>query len=155
MHQLSAHFTLEEMIASQEAARRGIDNTPSPAIIENLRSTCERLEAVRALLSRPMIVSSGYRSPELNKAIGGASNSAHMSGLAVDFICPSFGSPLAVCQAIEKSDLQYDQLIHEYGSWTHLAIDPERQRRQALSIFRSNQGYLAGLIDATALINVG
>jgi zinc D-Ala-D-Ala carboxypeptidase len=149
---LSAHFTLEEMTASQEAARRGIDNTPSEEITANLRTMCEKLEAVRVFLGSAMIVSSGYRSPELNKAIGGAVDSAHITGFAVDFICPSFGTPLEVCQAIEKSDLHYDQLIHEYARWTHLSFHP-RQRRQALTIFKSSQGYLAGLIDSAT--NVG
>ena len=152
MPNLSPHFTLEEMTASQEAARREINNTPSLAIIENLRVMCEKLEAVREFLGRPMIVSSGYRCPELNAAIGGAPKSAHMTGFAVDFICPGFGSPVDVCRAIGKSGLQYDQVIHEYGRWTHLSFDPQ-QRREALTIFKSSQGYLAGLIDSAK--NIG
>ena len=152
MANLSPHFTLEEMTASQEAARRGIDNTPSEQIIANLRVMCDKLEAVREFLGRPMIVSSGYRCPELNTAIGGAPNSAHMTGFAVDFICPAFGSPVAVCRAIENSGLQYDQLIHEYARWTHLSFAPQ-QRRESLTIFKSSQGYLAGLLDSTT--NVG
>src|SRR5882672_5064727 len=100
MTQLSPNFTLEEMIASQEGARRGIDNTPSPEIIEHLKEACTKLEEVRKVLgNRPILINSGYRSPKLNKAIKGAAKSAHMSGYAVDFICPSFGDPLAVCQA--------------------------------------------------------
>src|SRR4051794_40119984 len=152
MANLSTHFTLEEMTASQEAARREIDNTPPPAILENLRVMCEKLEAVREFLGRPMIVSSGYRCPDLNAAIGGARNSAHMTGFAVDFICPGFGSPIDVCRAIEQSGLQYDQVIHEYGRWTHLSFDPQ-QRQQALTIFKSSQGYLAGLVDSAT--NIG
>ncbi|HXJ02091.1 MAG TPA: D-Ala-D-Ala carboxypeptidase family metallohydrolase [Micropepsaceae bacterium] len=145
MTELSEHFSLEEMIASQEGARRGIDNTPPANVLNHLTETCTKLEAVRELLGHPITVSSGYRCPALNAAIGGAANSAHMFGYAVDFICPAFGVPLAVCSAIEKSGLQYDQLIHEFGNWTHLSFDPQ-MRRQSLTIFKGSDGYLAGLI---------
>jgi hypothetical protein len=151
MPNLSPHFTLEEMTASQEAARRGIDNTPSEQIVANLRIMCEKLEAVREFLGHPMIVSSGYRCPELNAAIGGAPTSAHMTGFAVDFICPAFGLPVDVCRALEKSGLQYDQLIHEYARWTHLSFDPQ-QRRESLTIFKSSQGYLVGLIESPSSV---
>ena len=144
MTQLSAHFTLEEMIASQEGARRGLDNTPSKDVLEHLRDACAKLEEVRALLGRPMMISSGYRSPEINAAVGGATNSAHMFGYAVDFLCPGFGPPLAVCQEIEKSGLGYDQLIHEFGTWTHLSFDPQ-SRRESLRIFKDGHGYQIGL----------
>jgi hypothetical protein len=146
MTQLSPHFTLEEMIASQEAARKGIDNTPTSEIVEHLRETCAQLETVRGILGdRPISISSGYRCPKLNEAIGGAKDSAHMSGYAVDFICPSFGGPLTVCQAIAASGIVYDQLIHEYGNWTHISFDP-RKRREALTIFHDGKGYQLGLL---------
>ena len=154
MTQLSAHFTLEEMIASQEAARRGLDNTPSADVLEHLGDMCAKLEDVRALLGRPILISSGYRSPQLNAAIGGAANSAHMSGYAVDFICPGFGPPLAVCQEIEKAGLSYDQLIHEFGAWTHLSFDPQL-RRESLRIFKDGRGYQIGLTDQTAGTRIG
>ena len=144
MAQLSAHFTLEEMIASQEGARRGLDNTPPADVLEHLREMCAKLEGVRALLGRPIMISSGYRSPQLNAAIGGATNSAHMFGYAADFICPGFGPPLAVCREIEKAGLSYDQLIHEFGAWTHLSFDPQA-RRESLRIFKDGHGYQIGL----------
>jgi hypothetical protein len=144
MAQLSEHFTLEEMIASQEGARRGLDNTPPADVLQHLKDMCERLEEVRTLLGAPITISSGYRSPALNAAIGGAANSAHRLGYAVDFICPGFGPPLAVCQEIEKSGLNYDQLIHEYGTWTHLSFEPQ-SRRESLRIFKDGHGYQVGL----------
>lgn len=126
---LSEHFTLEEMVASGSAARLGIDNTPAPEIVDALRVTAELLEKVRELLGHPIVITSGYRSPELNKAIGGAANSAHTRGQAADFICPGFGKPLKVCRAIVRSPLTYDQIILEFppNGWTHIATGPRKQ----------------------------
>jgi len=123
--QLTQHFTLEEFTFSQTASRQGLDNTPTPAARTNLELLAETLERVRMLLgNQPILISSGYRSPSVNAACGGATNSAHMSGLAADFTCPSFGSPLQICQRLEEylEALDVDQLIHEYDGWVHLAI---------------------------------
>lgn len=132
---LTDHFALSELTQSETAARRGIDNTPSSAIVENLTRTAQTLERVRALLgSKPILISSGYRSPALNKAIGGASNSAHVQGLAADFICPGYGSPLDICKRLVSAGLEFDQLIQE-GTWVHigLAASGQRPRQQVLT----------------------
>jgi len=134
---LSEHFTLEEMIASSEAPRRGIDNSPTPDVIEELRKTAELLEEVRAILGgQVVIVTSGYRCPALNAAIGGAANSAHMWGGAADFLCPSAGSPMIVCQKLAGTPgLRFDQIIHEFGSWTHIGRARDGScRQQVLTI---------------------
>lgn len=134
MTQLSPHFTLAELTFSQTAARKGIDNTPPPEILAVLRHTAEGMEAVRAALGGKVIsVSSGYRSPALNVAVGGAATSAHSTGHAVDFNCHGFGSPLEVCRALAASGIQYDQLIHEFGRWVHISFAP-RLRGQQLTI---------------------
>lgn len=130
---LSEHFTLAELTASQSAARLGLDNTPPVAIVDALRKTAQLLEQVRALLGKPIIVSSGYRAPQVNRAVGGAANSAHMLGCAADFACPAFGSPLEVCREIAQSDIAYDQLIHEFRAWVHIAWSPQ-PRRMVLTI---------------------
>lgn len=143
---LSPHFTLEELVVSQTAARLNIANAPPPEIVERLKVTCQKLEAVRDLLGHPIVVSSGYRSPKLNAMIGGVTSSAHCLGYAVDFLCPGFGSPLDVCKKIAASDLVFDQLINEYprtGGWTHISFDP-RSRKQKLSIFSPIKGYIPG-----------
>jgi zinc D-Ala-D-Ala carboxypeptidase len=130
---LSDHFSLEELTSSSTARDRGIDNSvPDTAdVVAALRRTAGLLEQVRGVLgSRPIIITSGYRCPELNRVVGGVADSAHVKGLAADIICPSFGSPLAVCRAIAESDITFDQLIHEHGDsalWTHIAVGTRGQ----------------------------
>lgn len=136
---LSTHFTLGEFIASQTASRYNIDNTPTPQALEYLKKTAAMMEDVRALLgNKPIYISSGYRSPDLNTAIGGARNSAHIFGQAADFVCPEFGSVRDICDAIEAAeDIHYDQLIREFDAngtgWCHIAWR-DNPRRQALTI---------------------
>lgn len=132
---LSPHFTLAELTASQTAARKGLDNTPPPAVLANLKLTALGLEGVRMLLGAPISISSGYRSPAVNKAVGGAANSQHLTGQAVDFICPGFGKPEAVVRTIIASGMKFDQIIHEFDSWVHLSFS-DKPRMQALTIDR-------------------
>lgn len=126
---LTAHFALEELCCTQH---RDLDNTPPAEVVGALRLTAARMERVRRLLGdRVISVSSGYRSPELNRRVGGARTSAHLTGHAVDFNCHGYGSPLSVCRRLADSDLAFDQLIQE-GGWVHLSFDP-RLRRQVLT----------------------
>jgi zinc D-Ala-D-Ala carboxypeptidase len=144
---LTDHFTYEEMIASQTAARMGIDNRPDAAALKNLKRLCQVLERVRSGLGgKPLVVSSGYRCKALNTAIKGSSTSYHMKGLAVDFIVPSFGTPLQTARAIAAMDLEPDQIIHEYLRWVHLGLSEagDEPRGELLSI--GSQGkYVDGL----------
>ena len=132
MIQLSPHFSLQELTRSDYAARHNINNVPMPRIVENLVFTAQRMEEVRALLGHPIAVSSGYRSQELNDAIGGSLTSQHRYGLAVDFHCPDFGSAREIVAAIAASDIPFDQLIEEYGEWTHISFVRTAPRRQVL-----------------------
>lgn len=129
---LSPHFTLEELTISNVAARSGIDNAPSEEAITQLRILTAGLEEIRELLGRPVHISSGYRCPELNKAIGGAPNSQHMSGNAADFICPRFGRPVEICHRIVASAIEFDQLILEY-SWVHVSFVESQPRGSVLT----------------------
>lgn len=141
--QLSKHFALAEFTVSQTAVRLGIDNTPPDDVLARLMIVARKMEEVRsALESRVITISSGYRSPALNKRVGGAKNSAHVEGWAVDFNCHGFGSPLAVARQIAKSGIEFDQLIHEFGSWVHISFDP-RNRRQLLTV--GKHGTVGGL----------
>jgi hypothetical protein len=139
MTKLTTHFSLEEFTDSQTAARRGIDNMPADRSDEmkNLQRTAKTMEKVRNVLNNePILISSGYRNQWLNSAIGGAKNSAHTHGLAVDFTCPGFGTPLAICKELEPhmKELQIDQLIHEYNTWVHLGLRDSAPRHEALTI---------------------
>lgn len=129
---LTNSFTLDESLHSQAASRAGIDNTPLPAILENIKQAAQGLQRVRDFLGFPIIVSSWYRNSAVNKIVGGAKNSSHMQGWAIDFTCPTFGPPLKVCQAIYKNGIGFDQLIHEYGAWVHISFDP-RMRGELLT----------------------
>lgn len=127
---LSPHFTLEELTATQH---REIDNTAPPEVVANLKRTAQGLEEIRTLLGVPVIVSSGYRCPALNKAVGGQPNSQHMTGQAADFIAPQFGSPRTVASRIADSGLDVDQCIVEFDRWVHVSFAPS-PRRQFLVI---------------------
>jgi zinc D-Ala-D-Ala carboxypeptidase len=146
--QLSEHFSLEELIASEAAARLGIDNTPPAEIALNLKVLAEGLERVRAALGgKPIHVNSGYRCPALNAAIKGAGNSMHMQGLAADILCPQLGPPLDVCRAIVAAGIETDQIIHEFGRWCHVAFAaPGKQaRKDLLTIATVAEGFRPGL----------
>lgn len=131
---LTTHFTLDEMTVSQTAARLGLDNTPSPEIIENLRRTAHGLEMVRALLQCPVIVTSGYRSKPVNRAVGGATHSQHLTGQAADIIAPGYGPPSQVMRAIvQDKHIPFDQCILEFGRWVHISFT-DIAKRQALVI---------------------
>jgi zinc D-Ala-D-Ala carboxypeptidase len=147
MTNLTPHFTLEEFTDSQTAARKGINNVPPVGSPErrNLQRTAEVMERVRTILGdKPILISSGYRSPAVNAAVGGSKSSAHMSALAIDFSCPGFGTPLAICRKLhpEMKDLGVDQLIHEFGTWVHLGLTGGAARHMALTI--DNRGTRSG-----------
>ena len=143
--QLSEHFTLEEFTASQTATRRGLNNTPSPQMIEKLKQTAQKMEQVRALLGKPISINSAYRSPSVNRAIGGAATSQHCKGEAVDFVCPQFGTPKQICQAIIKAGIHFDQLIFE-GTWVHISFTDSPRRSILTAVFKNGSAsYLGGI----------
>jgi hypothetical protein len=109
---LSPHFSLSEFTSSTVAKTRNIDNTPTPEHIANLRVTAAYLEWVRSLFGGAIIISSGYRSAELNRVIGGARNSDHTRGLAVDFRV-SNADVWTAANKIADSPVVFDQLILE------------------------------------------
>ena len=127
---LSPHFTLAELTHSNTASRLSIPNVPPASIITQLRNTASQMERVRELLGgRPILISSGYRSDAVNKAVGGSTTSAHRTGHAVDFTCPSFGSPAKVAAHLAKNlpASSYDQIIEEFGQWIHIGFGPGKR----------------------------
>lgn len=141
---LSAHFKLEEFTFSQTAERNGIQNVPDAKVITNLIYLAKELEDVRILLNNNSInISSGYRSPLLNQAIGGSKTSQHSKGLAVDFTCNGFGNVDRIVKVLHESDIPFDQCILEYGHWVHLSFPGEGKepRKQTLVIDRQGTRY--------------
>jgi zinc D-Ala-D-Ala carboxypeptidase len=140
LRRLSEHFSLEEFTKSQSASRLRIDNTPPEDVIKNLTNLCIHvLEKVRLNYGRPVIVNSGYRSPALNKVIGGSRNSQHMSGQAADIEVPGIDNRFLFNWI--KDNLQFDQLILEFykpgipdSGWVHVSWNSNTNRRQILEI---------------------
>lgn len=139
---MTPNFTLAELTVTTT----GLVNTPNADQLANIERLAATLERVRKVLGgKPLLVTSAFRSPAVNRAVGGAPTSSHVHGLAADFTCPRYGSPLQVCMAIEESGIEFDQLIHEYGRWVHLGIGP-RERGEVLTI--DKRGTRPGLWEA-------
>lgn len=129
MRDLSEHFTFAELTASTTAKRLGLNNIPDGAALYQLTKLAEMLERVRAKLGVPVTVTSAYRSPAVNKAVGGRTSSDHCKGMAADIVAPRFGTAHAVAAAIAPhvSELGIGQIIFEGikgKQWVHLSIDP-------------------------------
>ena len=133
-------FTIDELIRSATAERLGIDNFPPPEEMANLRQLAVKiLQPLRDAWQRPIIVTSGYRSPALNKALGGARNSQHLMGQAAD-ICATDPADnkalfLTAVRLIQEGTLQVGQLIDEYAyQWIHISLPTPRLRNQILHL---------------------
>lgn len=144
---LSEHFTLEELTFSGTASRYGIDNTPNAELIDHaLKYLVPGLEQIRKILGHPIKISSGYRSPALNAVIpGSSSTSQHTKFEAADLTIPKIGAPNIVCKEIIISGIEFDQLILEYGSWTHISFS-KNPRRSILSKWKGKP-YATGIVD--------
>lgn len=144
---LTEHFTIDEATHSNTAASLGISNDPDEEEFDAILDTANRMEAVRDLLKAPIHVSSWFRNPEVNKAVGGSSTSDHMTGRSVDFTCPAFGTPYDVCKAIASSGIRFDQLIYETNArgsqWVHIGFG-ERMRGQVMT-YTPKSGYTNGI----------
>lgn len=130
---LSPHFTLAELTVSQTAARSGLKNSPNVAQTQALTQLCLGiLEPLRARVNRQITVSSGFRSPTINRRIGGSASSQHCKGEAADFTIPGM-TVAEVVALIVAMRLPYDQIIDEFGKWVHVSHKASGiQRRQIL-----------------------
>jgi len=155
---LTPNFTLAEFTASDTAAAKRIDNSPSTNDMRALQKTAELMEQVRAVCGgKPVLISSGYRSYALNRATGGSVTSAHRYGLACDFTIPQFGTPRAICEELIAAGLVWDQLILEFptaeepgGRWVHIGLPiMGKPRRQVLTALKRERltHYANGLIQ--------
>lgn len=136
---IGKYFTLEEMTRSQIATRKGLDNSPSPAQIDAMVLLVAKvLDPLREATGRPISVSSGFRSYEVNQAVGGALNSQHTLGEAADITVA--GQTIAqTIEFIRSIKLPFDQLIDEYGNWVHVSYGP-RHRSSVLKARRDALG---------------
>jgi len=116
---LTPHFTLEELTHTDH---REYDNAPNSSEINNLKRLAEMLEEVKTLLdNKPVMINSAFRSKAVNDAVGSKDTSQHRVGCAADIRVPGL-TPDQVVQAIKNSPIQFDQLIREFDSWTHVSV---------------------------------
>ena len=135
---ITPNFTLAELTASETAARHGWDNTPGEAELANLKRLADLLEQVRALVGKPVMVNSAFRSKRVNDAVGSKDTSQHRIGCAADIRVPGM-TPDQVCRKIIASGIAFHQCIREFDAWTHISIPntiDTPARRQALIIDR-------------------
>lgn len=144
---ISEYLDLSEVIRSESAKRNGISNMPTEAHIANLKLLAEKVfEPIRNNFRCPIIISSGYRSKELNAKVGGSATSQHSSGEAIDLDMD--GTPNGVTNKMIfdyiYKNLEFDQLIWEFGTnenpdWVHVSYESTgKQRKQALKAYKEN-----------------
>jgi len=151
---LTANFTLSEMVKSETALRHDMDNTPGEAEIASLRLLCEKiLQPVREHYGKGVKVNSGFRHPEVNAKVGGSKTSDHCKGQAADIEIP--GIPNADLAIWIMDNLEYTQLILEFytpgvpdSGWVHVSYDPENLKKQNLTATKQagKTAYLPGLV---------
>lgn len=134
---MAKFFTVKELTKSTTAQRKGINNIPSKEQEQNLIALIENiLDPLREAYGRPIIVTSGYRCPALNKAIGGAKSSQHMAGQAADIrtIEDTVAENKKLFDLVQKLKLPFDQLIDEHNfDWVHVSYS-DRNRREVKAI---------------------
>lgn len=149
---LSEHFSFGELIRSETAARKGIDNTPPDELIPKLQRLCEQLlEPIRAHYGKPFRPNSGYRSEELNREIGGSASSQHCLGEAVDIEIHGV-SNYALSVWISEN-LKFDKLILECyhpgepnSGWVHVSLKDEDATNRMITMTYSDRKFREGLI---------
>lgn len=143
---LTDNFTLEEFEASDTAARMGIDNSVPKELMQNVVELAGWLQTLRNRLTKHLgkpasiVISSGYRSPALNKAVGGSSTSSHMSALAADIKVPGV-SVDSLFELIRELmwDVPADQVIHEFGRWVHVGLAKAKSRPRNQFLYARKQ----------------
>ena len=139
--QFTKNFSLHELLLTSHRKFDEEQYNPPTEVIENLRALCVNiLQPVRDALGSPVNLNSGYRCPSLNRSIGGAKNSQHMTGHAADIIDLNNGNE-NLFKKIKELNLPFDQMIDEFGfRWVHVSYDPVRNRRQILQAVKNGRG---------------
>jgi hypothetical protein len=151
---LSPNFTLSEMVKSETAVRRGLDNTPGQTEVDNLKILAEKvLQPVREHYKKGVKVNSGFRHPEVNAAVGGSKTSDHCRGQAADIEIPGVAN--ADLAEWIKNNLDFTQLILEFytpgipdSGWVHVSYDSSNLKKQVMTAMKENGKtvYKPGLI---------
>ena len=147
---LTPHFTLREMTDSRKAALLKLDNTPPPELLPRLIMVAEMMERIRSTLNVPITITSGYRSPQVNRVVGGAASSDHTRGRAADFVAPRYGSASDIAEALAPlvSVLGIGQIILEGvdgKEWVHVGTHaPEKAINRILTI--TDKGKAVGIV---------
>lgn len=130
---LSKNFRLDEFTISVSAKKLGISNEPTPEVIANLQLIVTNiLQPLRTALGQSIRVTSGYRSPAVNKAVGGVKSSQHSEGKAIDIVVTGV-APYDVVELLLKLNIPFDQVINEFNSWTHISFNEGSNRKQVLT----------------------
>lgn len=133
---MQLNFTMSELLHSDIAEKYNIYNVPDKKHLDNLLILiCECLQPIRDYINKPMIISSGYRSPRLNghPLINGNPKSQHCNGQACDFTIKGL-TPKMIIELIKESGVDFDQLINEHNIWVHISYNKGNNRKQVLEI---------------------
>lgn len=144
---LTPHFTKAEFERSSTAIRLGLDNVCPETLVPNMLDVAKALELVRAHFNAPVHVTSCFRSPKVNAAVGGSATSAHRFGHAADFEVQGVAN-IDVCRWVAENIPSFDQIIYEFGpsGWCHIGFGGKR--KELLTATRNNNRtvYRQGLI---------
>lgn len=127
---MDLNFSISELIHSDKANQYNINNMPDINSLDcmlDLIFYC--LQPIRDKIGKPMIITSGFRNPQINKLVGGKSNSQHLKGQAADFTIKGM-TPEQIIFRIVTSGIEYDQLINEYDKWVHISFNKGKNRKQ-------------------------
>lgn len=129
------YFTIKELCSSSTAQQKRIDNSPSAEVVHNLEMLVDNiLDPLREKYGKPIRVNSGYRSPEVNKLVGGSKTSQHMTGLAADITTGSINGNKKLFTLVQQLNLPFDQLIDENKfKWVHISYS-NKPRKQILHL---------------------
>ncbi len=151
---ITTNFKYSEMCHSGKAEQIGLQNLPTIEEANNIKELVTKiLQPLRDDIKLSIKVNSGFRNPQVNKLVGGVSNSAHLTGYAADIICPNYagGSVKKFCEYVRdfliKNNIKFDQLIYEYNGWVHIGIRDLAGRQRGEVITINKKGKFQGIVS--------